>query len=657
MKGKLRGLMAAALVILAMAICGCGGTKGMETQPVTPTDTPTVIDGRDQQPTTAATGSLSFKLTVTDPAVGSPKQAAKAAAATVVSGGDGGVAINYPSEYRKRVDDIIVTLHEKATGEWKYSFPFKVVNGEVVAKMEGLIPNAYTITVEAGVTNCQLWMIFFYGQGEGDVRANKEETVRVILETKDVIAAQFRIDCLPEAFDRNAPLNVKWSNSDEHGNAYPGESLGWFEDNSYHFGAMILAYPDPATTMSYSLTGTNGKIYTQTFGIDILSLIDNAKSGDGWHPVTYNPNSGLNIGIVWPDQIKWSDLFQSATNLATGSWPEAVAIADIFGHNDIAMVTSYYGDSANNQKLLIYSSTGNTSYDLGGAGYSVAVGDLNGDGKNDIAVAVRGAGIKLFYNNGTGNQFDAYLLETGEDLKVRLADLNNDGRLDIICIGWGTDKADIFMQGAPGSNGQGFSGTGPFSKSTLSVNHDGYDDLAIGDVNDDGLKDIVIMSGQGMAGGANIMLQTATGFAAPIHQQINSSHGVAIGDIDKDGTNEVVVSSGGNVPDSMISVIKIYPDGGAWAYTLPSSHIPSAIRIADINGDSRNDIIVLHDGWGSVGTYLQKPDGSLKEEQLYGAYAYQFNPDAMAVGDVNNDGKADVVTLDHNYGLGTLYGK
>jgi hypothetical protein len=656
MKGMFRSLAAIMLITLATALTGCGSSHTIQTQPIATTDTPTIADGRTQQPTAKATGSLSFRLAVTNPAVDGPKKTAKAAMATVASGGGGGgsVAIDYPLEYRKRVDQINVTLWEEATGNWKYSFPFKVVNGEVVAKMEGLIPGTYRITIDAGANSMNV--TFFHGETTGEVKAGEDSHVKAVLETLTAMRTVFAISSMPGNFDSATPIAYQSVSKTANNEPYYSDGTAWIDGEKIVVPAEVQLSPEPGVKVELSVTDKDGKVFIQTIEFNILTLIDNIIA-NGYQDVAYTPSTSLTIDIVWPDQIKQSDLFQPATNIATGAWPQAVVIADIFGKNDIVMVTSSYGDSDNNHKLLIYSSTGNTSYELDGEARSLAVGDLNGDGKNDIAVALPGKGIKLFYNNGNGSKFDAYLLETPETLKVRLADLDNNGQLDIVCIGWGTNKADIFMQNPQGSNGQGFSGSGPFSKTTIAVNHDGYDDLAIGDLNGDGLKDIVVMSGQGMAGGVNIMLQTATGFAAPIHQQINSSQGVAIGDIDRDGSNEIVVSSGGNVPDSMINVIKVYSDGGIWAYTMPSSHIPAAIRVADVNGDNRNDVIVLHDGWGSVGVYLQKQDGTLKEEQLYGAYAYQYNPDAMAIGDANNDGKIDIVTLDNNYGIGLLYGK
>ena len=80
------------------------------------------------------------------------------------------------------------------------------------------------------------------------------------------------------------------------------------------------------------------------------------------------------------------------------------------------------------------------------------------------------------------------------------------------------------------------------------------------------------------------------------------------------------------------------------------------MEIADVTGDGRKDVIVLHGGWDAMGVYEQLPDGTLRKEELYGIpYASHYNPHGLAVGDINGDGQNDVVIADYNYGLVVLY--
>jgi hypothetical protein len=65
--------------------------------------------------------------------------------------------------------------------------------------------------------------------------------------------------------------------------------------------------------------------------------------------------------------------------------------------------------------------------------------------------------------------------------------------------------------------------------------------------------------------------------------------------------------------------------------------------VADVNLDGRKDVVVVHGGWSEVGVYLQKPDGTLAPEVTMPS---SYGQAALAVGDVNGDGKPDIVTAD-----------
>lgn len=80
----------------------------------------------------------------------------------------------------------------------------------------------------------------------------------------------------------------------------------------------------------------------------------------------------------------------------------------------------------------------------------------------------------------------------------------------------------------------------------------------------------------------------------------------------------------------------------------PAEHVatydfPLAVRIVDIDGDGRADIVVSHSGWNAIGIYLQQANGTLSAESRYVAPYGSFMPGQMAVGDIDRDGRPDVV--------------
>jgi hypothetical protein len=143
-----------------------------------------------------------------------------------------------------------------------------------------------------------------------------------------------------------------------------------------------------------------------------------------------------------------------------------------------------------------------------------------------------------------------------------------------------------------------------------------------------------------------VFLQQPDGsFAAPSYLTADptwGATGVAIGDVNGDGRNDVVLAGGGNTPTFIYVYYQAANGTLGPAVPVSSYDIPAAVRIADIDGDGRKDVVVSHNAWSAVGVYLQQADGSLAPEVLYDASSGN-NPQSMAVGDVNRDGRPDII--------------
>ncbi len=357
--------------------------------------------------------------------------------------------------------------------------------------------------------------------------------------------------------------------------------------------------------------------------------------------------------------------FKDYVSTQTAATPEAIAIGDVNGDgkNDVVITTfvsrSMNTDPANEYKAFVYlqDAAGNLAppvkYSTGGSQIcrlsAVDIGDVNNDGRKDVIVGTSTCGIDVLLQAADGTLSPATHYASTDANKVRIADINKDGLLDVIGVGsWGTNSVSVWLQNS----------TGTLSASAkYSVLLSGEVDLEVGDINNDGLPDIVVMSAAGTDPDLEVLTQNANG-TFNLHTDYNigatpAVSSLAIGDINGDTLLDAVVTYSNNIQFSRIGVFlqnnraTLDPE-----VAHLSADIPRAVAISDVTGDGRKDVIVLHDGWSKMGVYEQMADGTLQAEHLYQRPADTFfNPQSLSIGDINGDGKPDAASVDTVYGL------
>lgn len=341
----------------------------------------------------------------------------------------------------------------------------------------------------------------------------------------------------------------------------------------------------------------------------------------------------------------------------TGSHPEAVAIGDINGdgRNDVVVTTSSYSDPDNDHKLFVFhqNSSGQLSTPIkypAGNGDSVDIGDLNGDGLNDVAVSFNGAvGVFAQSDSGTLSSIASYpsLLDITH---LRIGDFNNDGRMDVTAIEWGSwsNRAEVFLQNANGTLDNYIS---------FDVDHGGRDDLDVGDVNGDGLTDILVMSGQPLAHQLphhfGILHQNSSGtFDAPQYYEIpgaqGSPVGIAVGDLSDDNKDDVLIS----FPSLNKEIAVFYQNASGTldsAVFYPSPVSAGPVEIDDLTGDGKKDALVLQDSHSVISLFPQGSGGSLQSAETTTFYVTgmgYYNKHGLVTGDINSDGMKDIIVAD-----------
>ncbi|MBI1797503.1 MAG: T9SS type A sorting domain-containing protein [Candidatus Eisenbacteria bacterium] len=129
-------------------------------------------------------------------------------------------------------------------------------------------------------------------------------------------------------------------------------------------------------------------------------------------------------------------------------------------------------------------------YQAGSAPFDVAVGDFNGDGADDIAVANSPGGTAVLLGLGNGAFNSPTIFNTGNSIGVAVGDLDHDGILDLaVTTATGTDGGNVHVFIGLGTNGVGNGSFG--SESIYSVGADTYQ-ATIVDYNADGRMDLLV---------------------------------------------------------------------------------------------------------------------------------------------------------------------
>ena len=356
--------------------------------------------------------------------------------------------------------------------------------------------------------------------------------------------------------------------------------------------------------------------------------------------------------------------FHAGPSRGTGHEPRYVAAGDFNrdGKMDLAVA------NALDQTVSIFLGQGNGSFQAGNSyctSYypeSLIVTDYNGDGNLDIiqgAGDARGLGpgiesenIDILPGNGDGTFRGAISIPvagssiTGTFLAT--GDFNGDGKLDAIL----NDKFGDILYLAAGAGGGNFQAPVALPSLAAGGNQTGPSGAVVGDFNGDGRLDLAVT--EAFAGRVAVLLNSAAGL------QLSGAFAsggavpgpIAAADFNGDGRLDLAVVNAPPDDRTTPGNLTVFFGGGNGAFQLNHTYsagsLPTAVAVADLNGDGKPDLVVtdesdpfveprvagavyvfLNDGHGGFGTPLKLTAGT---------YPYR-----VSVGDLNADGNPDLV--------------
>lgn len=271
-------------------------------------------------------------------------------------------------------------------------------------------------------------------------------------------------------------------------------------------------------------------------------------------PDTISDSGG--ISLLLQDAVQ-PGRFLASQWLATGGMADDAAIAhlDADAWADLIVADAV---SVNARALLLQQNPAvlgtflapvSLPTDSGGGSGDVSVADINGDGRTDIALAAQDR-IVIFYQKASGGFEPAVVLGAGFATQgVAVADLDGDGRSDLVAANAGNAPSgasggasvSIMLQTSPGS----------FVATQIPV-ADGARRVAIGDLNQDGIPDLAVVSmvyqDLYSPSRVSVLLQSAVirgqFSVAAVYVGPDPASFIAIGDMNGDGHNDLVLETG-----------------------------------------------------------------------------------------------------------------